>query len=351
MTQDDGSGRSGGKATMTGSMRAVIGEALGPIEGYRLATVALPEPGAGDVRVRVDHASLGHADALLALGRYQVRPPLPFTPGTEVAGTVEAIGAGVTGLALGMRVTAGGFGGGLAEAMIASAGSVRPIPRGLGSAEAACFRSNFQTALHALADRGGIATGETLLVLGAGGGVGIAAVQLGHALGARVIAGASTPERRAFARANGADDAIDYTLDDWRAALRESTAGRGVDVVFDPVGGALFEPAFRSLAWRGRHLVIGFAGGAIPKLPANLPLLKGAALVGVDIRQFTLNEPQAAAANDARLTELVEAGSIRPPAGPVFGLEDYRAALAAAGSNSGIGKVVVAMRGRPSSGT
>lgn len=330
---------------MAETMQAVVGETLGPPEVYALRTVPLPAPGAGEIRVRVEHASVGYADALVARGGYQVTPPLPYTPGTEVAGTVDAVGAGVGGVREGDRVTAGGFGGGLAEAMIVAAAAARPIPAGLGSAEAACFRSNFQTALHALADRGALAAGETLLVLGAGGGVGIAAVQIGKALGAHVVAGASTAARRAFARAHGADATLDYTPADWRDALKAMTGGRGVDLVFDPVGGALFEPAFRSLAWGGRHLVIGFAGGPIPKLAANLPLLKGAALVGVDIRQFSMKAPAAAAANDARLTALVEVGAIAPPAGPVFAFADFRAALAAAGSNSGSGKTVVAVRG------
>lgn len=321
-------------------MRVVSADQLGPPEAYHLVERPVPEPGPGEVRVRLRAASFGYADALLCSGGYQVKPPLPFVPGTEASGEVTALGAGVTQYSVGDRVIVSRFGGLLAEQVIAAPRELTPLPEGLSFAEAACFPSNHATALHALRDRGHLQPGETLLVLGAAGGVGTAAVQVGKQLGARVIAGASSAAKREFARSIGADDVLDYSVEGWREPLKALTGGRGVDVIFDPVGGDLFEPAFRSLAWGGRHLVIGFAGGPIPRLPANLPLLKGAALVGVDIRQFHEKQPEAAARNVEILARWAAEG-MHPPVGTTFPFAEFRAAMAEAGSGRSIGKVVL----------
>jgi NADPH:quinone reductase len=327
-------------------MRAVIGETLGAPEVYQLVERPVPQPGPNDVRLKICVTSLGYADGLLAAGLYQIKPPLPFTPGTEVAGIIDAVGADVARWSVGDRVTAGSFGGGLAEFLCVDAAQICALPSGISFAQGACFRSNYATAYHALHDRAQIKSGETLLVLGAAGGVGIAAVQLGKALGATVIAAASNEMKRNFAIQHGADKVVDYTVDNWRDTLKSLTNGDGVDVVFDPVGGDKLEPAFRSLAWGGRYLVIGFAGGDIPKLPVNLPLLKGASLVGVDIRQFGMRQPQAERANDLIIHELAARGAINPPVGTCFEFDDFRLALAASTSGEALGKIVVTVAGR-----
>jgi NADPH2:quinone reductase len=297
-------------------MKKVVGESLENLAGYSLVEAPLPEPGPGQVRLRVTDCGLGYVDALVALGRYQVKPPLPHTPGQEVAGVVDALGEGVEGLRPGDRVMAT-VAGGFADFALAAAGACTPLPDKMTSGQAAGFRINHLTALHGLEHRAALRRGETLLVLGAAGGVGTAAVQVGKILGARVLACASTPEKRDFARA------------------------RGPDVIFDPVCGPLFEPAFRSLAWGGRHLVVGFAGGPIPALPANLPLMKGAALTGVDVRQFLLFEAPRAAETLSRLLAWVEDGRLLPPEGRRFPLAAYGEALEFALSGQGMGKTLV----------
>ena len=323
-------------------MRAVVGDALGGPELYEMRETPVPEPGAGMVRVAVDVAGMGYVDALIAAGRYQVQPPPPYVPSIEYSGRIDALGPGVEGFAIGDRVAASGFGGGLAEYAIAPAASVSAIPDALDAGAAAGFITNYMTAWHGLVDRAGLQAGETVLVLGSAGGVGVAAVQVARLRGARVIAGASTPEKRAWAMEQGAHAAVDYSDPEWRSALKEANEGRGVDVVFDPVGGDLLEPAFRSLAWRGRHLVVGFTGGPIPKLPVNLALLKGAALMGVDLRQFSsVHEVDAANAMRAELFAAVEAGELVPPVGRRFRFEDFRDAMALALERDGLGKTVV----------
>lgn len=322
-------------------MKAAVTTELGSLDHIELVDVLSPEVGPGKLRLRVAAVGLGFVDGLIALGRYQVKPPVPFTPGNEVAGIVDAVGAGVTAFQVGDHVAAGTFGGGLAELCIVPAGSAHQVPPGITFETAAALIVNYATALHGLADRAAIRPGETLLVLGAAGGVGSAAVEVGKQLGARVIACASTEEKRAFAQGLGADAVIASDAADWRQDLKALTDGRGVDVVFDPVAGALFEPAFRSLHWRGRHLVVGFAGGTIPALPANLPLLKGGSLVGVDLRQFGQLEPEAARANLTRLMEWAGQGRFRVPTGTRFALDDVPAALAATMARGTLGKVVV----------
>ena len=326
-------------------MKAVVCQELGPPENYHLVDVPEPEPGPGEVQIAVRVAGMGYVDALVAAGRYQVKPPVPFCPGMEVAGTVSALGGDVDSLAIGDTVAASGFGGGLAEYAVVPAASAHRIPPQLDERAAAGFIVNYTTAWHALVDRAQLQAGETVLVLGAAGGTGIAAVQVARLAGARVIAGASSAEKRAYALAHGAHDELDYSQRDWRNALKALTGGRGVDVVFDPVGGDLLEPAFRSLAWRGRHLVIGFTAGITP-LPANLALLKGASLVGVDLRQFAnVHEADAAAGMRERLFEAVRRGDLRPPAGACFPLDRFREAMNLAGRRDGLGKTVVQVAG------
>lgn len=242
----------------------------------------------------------------------------------------------------GDRVIGGGFAGGFAELALASAAGVLKIPDAMSFEQAAMFRTNYATALHALRDRAAIAPGETLLVLGAGGGTGIAAIEVAKVLGARVIAGASSEAKREAARAAGADEAIDYTAADWRETLKALTGGKGVDVVFDPVGGPASEAAFRSLAWKGRHLVIGFAAGAIPALPINLALLKGASLVGVDIARFgSMHEPAKAAENMRTLLGWFTDGRLTLQPGRVVPFEQAKDALIAIAGREAIGKIVV----------
>ncbi|PZQ65109.1 MAG: quinone oxidoreductase [Phenylobacterium zucineum] len=323
-------------------MRKVEAATLESIADYRLIETPVPAPGAGEVVVQVAACGVGYVDALVALGRYQVKPPLPHTPGQEVGGWIAAVGEGVTGLAAGDRVMAtvrGGFG----EYAAGPAAGAQKIPDGMDFAQAAGFRINYLTALHGLRDRAAIRPGERLLVLGAAGGVGMAAVQVGKLLGARVIAAASTEEKRAFALANGADAVIDTAAEGWRDRLKALCDGKGPDVVFDPVCGPLFEPAFRSLAWGGRHLVVGFAGGPIPALPSNLTLMKGAALMGVDVRQFLLFEGPRAAAELDELLGWVGEGRLAPPVGRTFTLEDFAPALEFALTGQGMGKTVLSV--------
>jgi NADPH2:quinone reductase len=328
-------------------MKRVEAAKLDSIADYRLVEREPPAPGPGEVLVRVMACGVGYVDALVALGRYQVKPPLPHTPGSEVGGVIEALGEGVRGLSVGQRVMAQARGG-FAELALAPAGAVTPIPDAMSFGQAAGFRINYLTAIHGLADRATLAAGERLLVLGAAGGVGLAAVQVGALMGAQVIACARTAEKRAFALAHGAAQAIDTGADEggpkaWRERLKGLCDGGGPDVVFDPVCGPLFEAAFRSLAWRGRHLVVGFAGGPIPALPANLTLMKGAALAGVDVRQFLLFERERAAEHLETLLAWVAEGRLAPPVGRTFGLDDYAGALAFALTGQGLGKTVLTL--------
>ena len=323
-------------------MRIVQANALDSLDDYRIVEAPIPTPGPGQVRIRVKACGVGYVEALTALGGYQVKPPLPNTPGGEVAGLVDAMGKGVSAVQLGDRVMTY-VGGGFAEYALAAAAGLTPIPELASFEEAAIFRVNYQTAIHGLRDRAQVAPGERLLVFGAAGGVGVAAVQVGRALGAEVIAACSSPEKRAFALAHGAQAAIDTEADGWRDRLKALTSGKGIDVVYDPVCGPLFEAAFRSLTWRGRHLVVGFVGGPIPALPANLTLMKGAALVGVDIRQAGIFEAERMRANSAELLQWLADGRIRPPVGRVFPFEQFREALAFARTGTGLGKAVLSI--------
>jgi len=321
-------------------MRKVQATTLASLEDYRLVETAVPPLRPGEILVRVAACGVGYVDALVALGRYQVKPPLPHTPGQEASGWVEALGDGVTGLAPGDRVMAT-VAGGFAEFATAPARSVLRLPEPMTFAQAAGFRVNYLTALHGLRDRGAVKAGETVVVLGAAGGLGAAALQVAKLMGARVIAAASSPEKRDLCRRLGADETLETDPQGWRDRLEAACDGKGPDVVFDPVCGPLFEPSFRSLRWGGRHLVLGFVGGPIPALPVNLPLMKGAALVGVDVRQFMVFEPERAAAQLAELLGWVGEGRLEPPVGSTFALENFGEALTFALSGRGAGKTIL----------
>lgn len=270
----------------------------------------LPDPKAGEVRIAVKAASLNFPDLLTVQNKYQVKPPLPFVPGSEYAGRVDALGAGVKQLKIGDPVAVIGASGGFGTHACADAARVIPLPPGFDLDDAAAFAFTYGTAHHALIDRGELKAGETVLVLGAAGGVGTAALQVAKAAGAKVIAAAGSDEKCALCRALGADATINYRRENLRDALK--AAGLAPDVVCDPVGDALAEPAFRSIAWRGRYLVVGFAGGAIPALPWNLALLKGASVVGVFWGDFVRREPKASAAALQELAAWYAQGKIKP---------------------------------------
>ena len=321
-------------------MRKVVGESLESLEAYRIVEAEAPVCGAGQVLIQVRACGLGYVDSLLALGRYQVKPPVPFTPGQEVAGVIAQVGEGVDGVSVGDRVMATLMGG-LAEFVAAPAAVVSKIPDRLGFAEAAALRLNYLTALHALTDRGVVHAGEWVVVMGAAGGLGAAGVQLAKLLGAKVVAVASSEEKRAFCQALGADAVLDTEPEGWRERLKAACGGQAPDVVFDPVCGPLFEPAFRSLNWRGRHLVLGFVGGPIPALKSNLTLMKGAALVGVDVRQFQIFEPGRADEHIARLLDWAATGELVPPVGPRYPFEAFGEAMTFALTGKSLGKIVV----------
>jgi NADPH2:quinone reductase len=321
-------------------MKAIQTADLSSIDNYVLTDLPVPQPGEGEVRIKVAACGVGFVDALVALGRYQVKPPLPHVPGAEIGGLVDALGPGVTGYAIGERVLAQ-VRGGFAEYAIASERAVSRVPDRMSMNQAAGFRVNYGTALHGLRDRAALKAGETLVVIGAAGGVGLAAVQVGRLLGANVIGVASTEQKRAVVATAGAHVTLDRDVDGWRDRLK-AAAPNGIDVVFDPVSGPLLQPAFRSLGWGGRYLVIGFAGGAIPALPVNLPLLKGAALVGVDYRQFSaVFEAGAAARALDELLAWVAKGDLDVPVGRTFPFGKSREALEYALSGGGAGKTIL----------
>ena len=322
--------------------RAVRADELGPPENYALVDHDPGPPAPTQVSISIRAAGISFVDVLTAGGGYQVKPPVPFIPGSECAGVVTAVGAEVAGLAVGDKVVASGWGGMFADATNLPARTVRKMPGALSFAEAAVFPVSYATAWHALVDRGSLKAGETLLVLGAGGATGYAAVQIGRHLGARVIGSASSEEKRALATAGGADAVIEARGDDWREQVKAANGGKGVDVVFDPVGGEATDPAFRSLAWNGRHLVIGFPGG-IAALKTNLPLLKGASLIGVDIRQFGIFEPEKSESNRDRVFALAGEGTLRPAVARAYPLEEFRAAMTDAAAGKSAGRIVLVM--------
>ncbi len=300
-----------------------------------------PNPGAGQVLVRIEAASLNFPDLLIVQNKYQFKPELPFVPGAEFAGIVEAVGEGVQSLRPGQAVACLAGTGGFATHTLAPAALCLPLPAGFPAVDAAAFIMTYATSHHALIDRGQLKAGETVLVLGAAGGVGTAAIQIAKAAGARVIAAASSDEKCALCRQIGADETLNYSRENLREALKTLTAGRGPDVIYDPVGGDLAEPAFRSIAWRGRYLVIGFAGGPIPSLPLNLPLLKGASIVGVFWGDFAKREPQANAAMMEELVRWYGQGKVKPVIDSTLPMPELKAAYARMGSRAVMGKLVM----------
>ena len=322
-------------------MKAVVVEQYAPIDQIGLKDVAMPEVGPGQLRVRVQAASIGFVDGLKVEGRYQTKDALPFTPGAEFAGVVDGVANDVTGFTPGMRVMGAARSGALAEQIVVPAAAVEIMPDSLSMEAGAAFRTNYLTALYALGERGSLCAGEQLLVLGAAGGTGVAAIQIGKLLGARVIAAASTEEKRSFAESFGADAVVDYTKPDWRDALKDATGGHGADVIFDPVGGEVSVQAFRSIAWNGRHLVVGFAAGQIPALPFNLPLLKGGILIGVDAAQIARREPDAQTRVMSQLSAWLNDGKLTPVVGKIFAFDDFRTAFKTMQTRAALGKMVV----------
>lgn len=325
-------------------MKAVVCDAWGTPDTLQVKDVPLPEPGPGQVRIRVRVAAVNFPDALLVAGKYQFKPDFPFSPGAEFSGTVSALGDGVTSIAVGEKVVGTAPFGAYAEEVLADAAQVVALTGDTPDNElelAGSFLLTYGTSYHALKDRAAAKPGETLLVLGAGGGVGLAAVELGKRMGLRVIAAASTEAKREAARSRGADEVVDYTTDDFREQLKMFTSGRGVDIVYDPVGGDIAETALRSVGWGGRYLVVGFAAGGIPKLPTNVLLLKGSALVGVFWGEFVRREPEANAANTRQLLAWLHDRTLRPLISARYPLSGAAQALDALLGRDAIGKLVI----------
>jgi NADPH2:quinone reductase len=322
--------------------RAVMADQFGPPESYALREFDPGPPGPGELRVGIKVAGISYVDVLTAMGKYQFHPPLPFIPGSEYAGVVEALGEGVSGFAVGDRVNGSGMGGIFAQVNNFAAANVNKVADGMDLETAAIFPVNYLTAWHALVDRGRAQKGETLLVLGAAGGTGFAAIQVGKHLGLRVIASASSVEKRAAAIAGGADVAVETGAEDWRDQVKAANHGKPIDLVFDPVGGDATELAFRTLGYDGRHLVIGFPAG-IAALKTNLPLLKCASLVGVQVRGAGIERPETMAADRIAVQEMVRAGVVRPAIAKRYGLADYAEAMNAAYGGKEAGRIVLLM--------
>lgn len=322
-------------------MKALVCTTHGDPELLEWREMPDPEPGKGQVRIAVRAAGVNFPETLIIRNLYQFKPPLPFVPGGEAAGVVEEVGEGVARLKPGDRVIAMTGTGAFAEKMLAAEAQAVPIPEGLSDEVAAGFTMTYGTSHHALRQRAGLQAGETLLVLGAAGGVGLAAVELGKLMGARVIAAASSAEKLALAREYGADEGIDYQTEDLKERVKALTSGKGVDVVYDPVGDRFAEPAFRSIAWNGRYLVVGFAGGEIPKLALNLPLIKGASLVGVFWGAFTQLEPAVHRANMEELVGWLAAGKLRPHIGTRLPLAEGGKAIRLLMDRKAMGKVIL----------
>ncbi len=322
-------------------MKAIVCKAWGLPDSLALEDWPDPVAGPGQVVIDVKAAGVNFPDVLIIQGKYQFKPELPFIPGSEVAGVVRAVGEGVSGYQAGDRVIAFAGQGGFAQQLAVPAASLIPMPPSMDFDTAAAITLTYGTSHHAVVDRAALKSGETMLVLGAAGGVGLAAIEIGKALGARVIAAASSEEKLAVCRAHGADATIDYSRADWRDAIKAATDGRGPDVIYDPVGGIYSEPAFRSIAWRGRYLVVGFANGDIPKLPLNLTLLKGASILGVFWGEYVKREPKANLAAMRQLLGWLAEGKIKPHISTRYALADTALALDAMAARKVTGKVII----------
>jgi len=315
----------------------------GPPEKLVIREIDAASPGTGEVRIVMQAAGLNFPDGLIIQNLYQFKPALPFTPGSEAAGFIDAVGDGCDGLALGDRVAVVARWGAFAERVVAPASSAVRLPADMPYDQAAAFAMTYGTSYHALVQRADLRSGETLLVLGAAGGVGLAAVEIGKALGACVIAAASSPEKLGLAREHGADEAIDYSAADLKSAVKALTGGQGVDVVFDPVGDRFAEPALRAIKWGGRYLVVGFAGGAIPHPPLNLVLLKSAAILGVFWGAWADRDPAANQNNMRALLDLYSKKKIRPHISRSFPLEQGAAAIRWLLDRKALGKIVLTL--------
>jgi NADPH2:quinone reductase len=322
-------------------MHAWICENPTGVDALQWKELPTPVPKAGEVLIEIKAASLNFPDLLIVQNKYQMKPELPFVPGSEYAGVIAAVGEGVTQLKVGQSVACLSGTGGFGTHTIAPAALCMPLPPGFPHVDAAAFIMIYATSHHALVDRAQLKAGETVLVLGAAGGVGTSAIQIAKAVGARVIAAASTDEKCELCKSIGADATINYTKQDLREAIKAATAGKGPDVIYDPVGGEYAEPAFRSIGWRGRYLVVGFAAGPIPSLPLNLPLLKGASVVGVFWGGFAKAEPKANAAMMGELARWYAEGKIKPVIDRTMPMAELKSAYAHMGSRGVKGKLVM----------
>lgn len=325
-------------------MKAVLCKAFGPAESLVVEELSSPEIKKNEVLLDVHAVGINFPDTLIIEGKYQFKPPFPFSPGGEASGVVSAVGEKVSDFKVGDRVMALTGWGSCAEQVAVPAYNVLPMPDLMDFTTAAAFSMTYGTAIHALQQRGALQAGETLLVLGAAGGVGLASIEIGKAMGARVIAAASSAEKLEVARQAGADELINYQTEDIRERLKTLTKGQGVDVIIDPVGGDLFETVFRSIAWNGRMLVIGFASGTIPALPVNLPLLKGAAVIGVFWGSFAQRQPQANVDNFQQLFTWYAQGKLKPLVSKTFALEDTGKAINTLAARKAVGKLVIKLR-------
>ncbi len=324
-------------------MKAVICRKFAPVDALEIGAFAAPAVAPGTLLIDVAAAGVNFPDGLMVQGKYQTKPPVPFVPGSELGGVVRAVGEGVSGFAVGDRIVAFSGTGGFAEQAVVPAPQAFPVPAGADLVVASGMLITYGTSYHALKDRAALKLGETLLVLGAAGGVGLAAVELGTLMGARVIAAASTDEKLALAREYGAAETINYSTEDFRERIKELTRGKGVDVVYDPVGGDLTVPAIKSLAWDGRLLVVGFAAGQIPQIPANLLLLKSASAVGVLWGNSLRADPVHHAGNIAQLLEWLAAGRIKPEVDTTFPLDRAVEAINHVMERRAQGKVILTM--------
>lgn len=325
-------------------MRALVCHSYGTAENLKLENVPDLTAGPGQVVIDVYAASLNFPDTLQIQGKYQFQPPMPFTPGSEVGGVISAIGAGVTNVALGDRVMAASSIGGLAEQVVTDSASARKIPDNMDFKTAAGFAMVYTTSYHALKQRAQIKPGETLLVLGASGGVGMAAVELGRLMGARVIAAASSDAKLEFASKAGPNELLNYGDGDLKEKVKALTDDKGADVIYDPVGGDLFDQSTRCINWNGRLLVVGFTSGRIPEYKANLALLKGSSMVGVFLGRFRKEEPEEYEKNFEELLTMFNEGKIKPIITQSFAMEDYVAAFSVFTERRVMGKVILEIR-------
>ena len=324
-------------------MKALICEQYGPVEDLKIKEIDSPVPGAEEVLVEVKAAAVNFPDTIIVQGLYQIKPEVPFIPGSDLAGIVKTVGEGVTRVKPGDEVMGFVRTGAFAEEVVVPATACVPKPAVMDFGLAASFLMAYGTSYHALKDRAEIRTGETLLILGASGGVGLAAVELGKILGVKVIAAASTDEKLALCQEHGADEVINYSKEDLKTRIKELTGGKGVDVVYDPVGGDYSEAALRGMAWKGRFLVVGFTTGTIPKMPLNLALLKGCSIVGVFWGSFLMKEPKNNVKNTMELMEMFSAGKLKPHIHGKYPLDNALDALTEMMNRKVRGKVLIEM--------